>query len=166
MAQLDSDVWRNHFETNSEPLVYGTNAVDIYDYGIFDKNGKYAVAINNQEETTIKMKIKINIEDPIFAMTIKDIKGMEYCGTNTVIYKMATGNYKKGDHVLVEFKQVIPIAPGRYTISLGCTKYNSMGELDVYQRKYDVIFTEVLAYRECVALCDLESKITYQKIQT
>ncbi len=168
VAQLDSDVWRNHFETNSEPLVYGTNAVDIYDYGIFDKNGKYAVAINNQEETTIKMKIKINedIEDPIFAMTIKDIKGMEYCGTNTVIYKMATGNYKKGDHVLVEFKQVIPIAPGRYTISLGCTKYNSMGELDVYQRKYDVIFTEVLAYRECVALCDLESKITYQKIQT
>ena len=40
-----------------------------------------------------------------------------------------------------------------------------MGELDVYQRKYDVIFTEVLAYRECIALCDLDSQITYRKMQ-
>lgn len=167
IVQEDSESWKNHFETNSDPLVYGTNAVDIYDYGIFDPAGKYAVAINNQEETTIKMKIKVNepMEDPIFAMTIKDIKGMEYCGTNTIVYKMATGKYEKGDHILVEFKQVIPIAPGRYTISFGCTKYNSMGELDVFQRKYDVLFTEVIAYRECIALCDLDSKISYKKIQ-
>ncbi len=164
--QEQSQVWKEHFETNSEPLVYGTSAVDIYDYGIFDKDDKYAVAINNNEVTTIRMKLKINedIEDPIFAMTIKDIKGVEYCGTNTIIYKMATGNYRKGDQVMVEFKQVIPIAPGRYTLSFGCTKYNAMGELDVYQRKYDAIFTEVIAYRECIALCDLESEITYHKI--
>lgn len=164
--QEQSQVWKEHFETNSEPLVYGTSAVDIYDYGIFDKDDKYAVAINNNEVTTIRMKLKINedIEDPIFAMTIKDIKGVEYCGTNTIIYKMATGTYRKGDQVMVEFKQVIPIAPGRYTLSFGCTKYNAMGELDVYQRKYDAIFTEVIAYRECIALCDLESEITYHKI--
>ena len=112
----------------------------------------------------MKLKINEDIEDPIFAMTIKDIKGVEYCGTNTIIYKMATGNYRKGDQVMVEFKQVIPIAPGRYTLSFGCTKYNAMGELDVYQRKYDAIFTEVIAYRECIALCDLESEITYHKI--
>ena len=164
----DTQIWKEHFETNNEALVYGTNAVDIYDFGIFDQNGNYAVAINNSEMTTIKMKIKVNepIEDPIFAMTIKDIKGMEYCGTNTVVYKMATGTYQKDDHILVEFKQVIPIAPGRYTLSFGCTKYNAMGELDVYQRKYDVLFTEVIAYRECIALCDLDSEITYQKIST
>lgn len=162
----DSEIWKNNFQTNNDPLVYGTNAVDIYDYGIFDKNNKYAIAINNSEETTIKMKVKVNqdIEDPIFAMTIKDIKGMEYCGTNTVIHKIATGKYKKGDNILVEFKQKIPIAPGQYTISLGCTKFNALGELDVYQRKYDVIFIEILAYRECVALCDLDSTITYKKI--
>ncbi len=162
-----SEVWKDHFETNQEPLTYGTNAVDIYDYGIFDKDDKYAVAINNSEVTTIRMKLKINedIEDPIFAMTIKDIKGVEYCGTNTIVYKMATGMYRKGEQVMVEFKQVIPIAPGRYTISFGCTKYNAMGELDVYQRKYDAIFVEVIAYRECIALCDLDSEITYQKIQ-
>ncbi len=168
VVESETEVWKEHFETNTETLVYGSNAVDIYDYGIFDQNGQYAVAINNQEVTTIKMKIRVNerIEDPIFAMTIKDIKGMEYCGTNTIIYKMATGTYQKNDCILVEFKQVIPITPGRYTISFGCTKYNATGELDVYQRKYDALFTEVIAYRECVALCDLDSEISYKKIET
>ena len=159
--------WKSHFEQNEEHLVYGENQVDIYDYGIFDSNGKYAVSINNNEPVSIKMKVQVNqdIEDPIFAMTFKDIKGMELCGTNTIVYRMATGTYQKGDQILVEFNQKVPLTPGKYTLSFGCTKYSMNGELMVYQRRYDALFIEVIAYRECVAMFDLDSKITYQKIE-
>lgn len=159
-------VWKNHFEYNDEQLSYGENKVDIYDYGIFDSNGNYTVSINNNEEISVKMKVQVNedIEDPIFALTFKDIKGMELCGTNTIVYRMATGKYKKGDKILVEFKQKVPLAPGRYTISFGCTKYSMTGDLVVYQRRYDALFVEVISYRECVAMFDLDSQITYKKL--
>ena len=158
--------WKSHFEYNQEELVYGENQVDIYDYGIFDEKGDYALSINNNEKVTIKVKIKVNqdIEDPIFAMTFKDIKGLELCGTNTIVYRMATGKYKKGDKILVEFEQKVPLTPGKYTISFGCTKYSMSGDLMVYQRKYDALFVEVISYRECVAMFDLDSKIAYKKI--
>lgn len=159
--------WKSHFEHNDEHLVYGENQVDIYDYGIFDSKGEYALSINNNEKVTVKVKIQVNedIEDPIFAMTFKDIKGMELCGTNTIVYRMATGKYKKGDKILVEFEQKVPLTPGKYTISFGCTKYSMSGELMVYQRRYDALFVEVISYRECVAMFDLDSKITYKKIE-
>jgi len=162
----DNEVWKNHFEYNDEHLSYGENKVDIYDYGIFDENGNYSPSINNNENITVKMKIEVNedIEDPIFALTFKDIKGMELCGTNTIVYRMATGKYKKGDKILVEFNQKVPLSPGRYTISFGCTKYSMTGDLMVYQRRYDALFVEVVSYRECVALFDLDSKINYKKI--
>lgn len=162
----DEEVWKNNFEINPETLAYGTNAVDIYDYGVFDENNKYAIAVNNDDEVTIKMKINIkeDISDPIFAVTVKDVKGNEYCGTNTLIYKMLTGDYKAGENVLVEFKQVIPLAPGKYTLSFGCTKYSPSGELTVYQRKYDAMFIDIVSYRQSVAMCDLKSKISFSKI--
>ena len=34
----------------------------------------------------------------------------------------------KGDNIVVQFNQKIPLAPGRYTISFGCTKYNFTGD--------------------------------------
>ncbi len=163
----DGEIWKNHFEVNKEALAYGTDAVDIYDYGVFDENGKYALSINNDDTVVIKMKIhfKQDIEDPIFAVTVKDVKGNEYCGTNTLIYKMVTGSYKAGEQVVVEFKQMIPIAPEKYTLSFGCTKYKANGELEVYQRKYDALFIEIVSNRQSVAMCDLKSEITYQKIE-
>ena len=168
VTEIGNEVtWKDNFELNPEELIYGTKAVDIIDYGIFNKEGKYETLIKNSEEVTIKMKVKFNknIENPIFAITIKDIKGMEFCGTNTIIDRIDTGTYKKGDIALVTFKQVIPIMPGRYTISFGCVKYNNDGDLEVYQRRYDTIFIEVMSYRECIALCDLNSKITFEKIK-
>ena len=163
----DEEIWKNQFEVNKEALVYGTNSVDIYDYGVFEENGKYALSVNNDDTVVIKMKIhfKQDINDPIFAVTIKDVKGNEYCGTNTLVYKMLTGSYKTGDQVIVEFKQMIPIAPGKYTLSFGCTKYNASGELEVYQRKYDALFIDIVSNRQSVAMCDLKSEITYQKIE-
>lgn len=163
---IDSEVWKSHFEYNDEHLSYGENKVDIYDYGVFDANGNYAFSVNNNETMSIKMKVKFNetIEDPIFAMTIKDIKGLELCGTNTLYNKMITGSFKKGDNIVVEFIQKIPLLPGRYTISFGCTKFNFTGDLMVFQRRYDALFIEIISDKQCVALFDLDSEIKYKKI--
>lgn len=162
----DEESWRKHFELNQDELIYGTNAVDIIDYGIFNSLGEYETLVKNSEPVTIKAKIKFNkdIDNPIFAINIKDMTGLEYCGMNTITHGLNTGFYKKGDIAIVSFTQVIPVKPGKYTLSFGCTKFKKSGELEVFQRRYDTLFMEVMAYRECLGLCDLDSKISYSKM--
>ena len=162
----DKESWRSNFELNPEELIYGTNAVDIIDYGIFNSRGEYETLIKNSEPVTIKAKIKFNkdIDNPIFAINIKDLTGLEYCGMNTITHGLNTGFYKKGDIAVVSFTQIIPVKPGKYTLSFGCTKFKKSGELEVFQRRYDTLFMEVMAYRECLGLCDLDSTISYSKI--
>ncbi len=159
--QHKTEVWKDHFMKNPELLSYGNGKAKIIDYGIFDKNGEYQSTINNQDEYTIRVKIKFaeEIDEPIFAMSVKDFKGLELAGCNTRAYKVITGTYKKGDIVTVEFKQTFPLAPEKYTFSFGCTKINNNGDLEVFDRKYDALFVEIIGYRECLGIIDLKSKI-------
>lgn len=157
-----SSTWKQYFSGNEkELLTYGDGKAQIIDYGVFDLENNIQTVINNNDEYIIKMKVKFNedVEEPIFALSIKDIKGLELAGVNTKVYETKTGNYKKGDVVTVEFKQSIPLNPDRYTLSFGCTKFNTKGDLEVFDRKYDAIFLEVLGYRGCLGLLDLKTNI-------
>lgn len=154
-------LWKEHFMQNEDMLTYGNGKAEIIDYGIFDSNGEYQTTINNQDEYIVKMKIKFNelIDEPIFALSVKDFKGLELGGSNTKAYKVLTGTYQKKDTVIVEFKQTFPLAPEKYTLSFGCTCFNQNGDLEVYDRKYDALFIEIIAYRDCLGIIDLKSEI-------
>ena len=161
----DNKTWKEYFMQNPDLLTYGNGQAEIIDYGIFDDNGDYQKTINNNQEYTVKMKVKFNeeIDEPIFALSIKDFKGLELGGVNTRAYKKITGLYEKGDTVIVEFKQSFPLAPEKYTLSFGCTKITQNGELEVFDRKYDALFIEIIAYRDCLGLIDLKSEINITK---
>lgn len=157
----DHQMWKENFIQNPDMLSYGNGKAEIINYGIFDKNGDYQTAINNQDEYIVKMKVQFNelIDEPIFAISIKDFKGLELGGSNTKAYKVLTGTYQKGDIVIVEFKQTFPLAPEKYTLSFGCTKFNENGDLEVFDRKYDALFVEIISYRDCLGVTDLKSEI-------
>ena len=157
----DDEVWKDNFIQNPDMLTYGNGEAEIIDYGIFDLNGDYQQTINNEDEYILKIKIKFNkeIDEPIFAMSIKDFKGLELGGTNTKAYKKLTGTYNEGEIVTVEFKQTFPLAPEKYAFSFGCTKFNHNGDLEVFDRKYDAFFVEITPVRECLGIIDLKSEI-------
>lgn len=159
--QDDKKMWKDHFTKNDGMLTYGDGKAEIIDYGIFDSEGEYQTTINNNDEYTIKVKVQFydDIDEPIFAMSIKDIKGLEIGGVNTKVYKTLTGSYKAGDTVVIEYKQTFPLAPERYAFSFGCTKFNENGDLQVFDRKYDALLVEVIGYRDCLGLIDLKSEI-------
>ena len=153
--------WKKHFNQNPNIINYGNGAAEVIDYGMFDLDGNYLNVLENDKEVMLKSKIVFHedVKDPIFTMTVKDFKGLEMCGTNTLIEKIATGNYNKGDVVEVEFKQKISIAPGKYTLSFSCTHFNHRGELEVLNRKYDALLIEVLSTKDTVGLLRLDSDI-------
>ncbi len=162
----DKETWRSHFNQNNKLVEYGNGKAEVIDYGIFDENGNYLSSIENDREIVLKSKIVFyeEVQEPIFTMTIKDFNGLEMTGTNSMYEKIATGTFKEGDTVVVEFKQKINLAPGKYTLSFSCTYINARGELEALSRKYDALLVEVLSTKDCVGMMRIDSKISIKKI--
>ena len=162
----NNENWKSNFNQNPNLVDYGNGAAEVIDYGIFGTKEEYLSAIENDKEVVLKSKIHFNkdVKDPIFTMTLKDFKGLEICGTNTLIEKVYTGEYKAGDTVIAEFRQILNVAPGKYTLSFSCTHFNSKGELEVLNRKYDALLVEILSMKNTVGLMSLDSKINIIKL--
>ena len=159
--------WKSHFTQNNKIIEYGNGQADVIDYGIFDEKGNYLQSIDNSKEVILKSKIKFNdnINEPIFTMTLKDFNGLEICGTNTLIEKIATGKYKKGDIIEVSFKTRLKVAPNKYTLSFSCTHFKPNGELEVLSRKYDALLVEVISSKEYVGILSLDTDIKISKLE-
>lgn len=152
-------------EKTDRLITYGNGKAQIEEYKILNYKGEEVKIIENDEEVTIRLKIKFNedTKNPIFAVSVKDFKGLELLGTNTMLENIETGNFKKGEEVIVEFNQKIPLAPERYALSFGCTRINEEGELEVYDRKYDAILIEVISKKPIVGLVNMDTKIEIKK---
>lgn len=162
----DGKAWKDHFTLNPEMLTYGTGDAEIVDYGIFDLNGNCPATINNDDEYIVKVKVKFykDIDEPIFAMSLKDFKGMEMAGVNTQEYRIPSGSYKAGDEAIIEYRQTFPMMPEKYAFSFGCTKINDKGNLEVYDRKYDAFLIELVPNgRNSLGVVDLKTKFEIKK---
>lgn len=160
------DYWKDKFVINKDLLEYGDKIAEIIDYGIFNDKGDPVTTFLHDEEITIAMKIRFqqDIEDPIFAFAIKDIKGNEIAGTNTHIEGINAAAYKKGEEIIITFQQKLLLQVGNYSLSLGCTKYTSEN-LHVFHRLYDVLFLEVLAVRTIFGVYDVGSHVNIERIK-
>jgi len=163
--ERNQDTWKSHFNQNNKIIEYGNGQAEVIDYGIFDEKGRYLQSIDNAKEVVLKSKIKFNedVNEPIFTMTLKDFNGLEIGGTNTLIEKIATGKFQKGDVVEVSFKTRLQVAPNKYTLSFSCTHFKPNGELEVLSRKYDALLVEIISSKEHVGILSLDTDIEIKK---
>jgi len=155
-------------DSGSDTLSYGNKKAQIVDCGISDEAGRQTSLLENGKNFTIVMKVKFqaDIANPIFAFTIKDLKGLEVTGTNTEFKKKekeAKSSFRKGDMVEVKYEQVLNMQSGKYALSLGCVGSDENG-LVVYHRLYDAVLFEVSSSLPMVGLYDLDSRITVSLI--
>ena len=146
---------------NPHADIYGDKKAEFIDFGILDEKGNPATVIVKGESFTIKEKIKMNedIVDPIFTWTLKDKRGTDLTGTNTMLEKIDTGLGKKGRIYDVSFTQKMRLQGGEYLLSMSCTSFEG-DELKVHHRMYDVISLTVLINENKVGIFDSESKVT------
>lgn len=163
--EKNGKTWKSHFNVNNKIIEYGNRQAEVIDYGIFDEQGNYLQSIDNGKVVVLKSKVKFNddINEPIFTMTLKDFNGLEICGTNTLIEKISTGKFKKGDVVEISFKTRLQVAPNKYTLSFSCTHFKPNGELEVLSRKYDALLVEVISSKEHVGVLSLDTNIDIKK---
>lgn len=158
--------WKKYFNVNPDVIKYGNNDAEIYDFGVFNKKGEPTSIIDSEEETVIKLKVRFNkdTECPTFSMTIKDFHGKEICGTNTNYLDYYTGECKKGKKYICEFRQKFRLAPGKYTLSLSCSKFDYNGEIVVLNRNYDLMIFEVMSTKKFVGYYDINTEAYFSEI--
>ena len=151
---------------NSNRTEYGDGRAEIYDLGLFDQRGNLTNLLLKGEEFTIKEKIRFAapIQSPIFTYTIKDKKGTDLTGTNTMFEGTDIKPVKAGDEYEVSFTQKMTLQGGEYLLSMSCTGFEQ-GEHTVYHRLYDVANITVISNNNTVGVYDMESALQAVKIE-
>lgn len=152
--------WKQYMTNNPQFLDYGEKHAEIVDYAILDYRGEITSNIEKNTEFTIKMKVKFhkNLQEPIFAFTIKDLQGTEVTGTNTMYEDIAVGAVKDGEERIVEFKQNMNLQGRDYMLSLGCVGFFD-NKFVVYHRLYDVCDIHVISDKNTVGFYDMNSTV-------
>ena len=165
LIEKENLTWKNSYLLNKNTLEYGNKIAEIIDFGIFDTSNKITTVYFRNQEYVVKMKIRFHqaIEDPIFAVTFKDLMGLEVAGTNTMQENISTGRYEENDVVIVEFRSKFPFQNQTYFLSLGCTKFNSSGELEVFHRLYDILCVETVGSKITNGFFDMDAKVTISR---
>ena len=112
----------------------------------------------------MKVNILEDVENPIFAFTIKNVRGVEITGTNTMFEKKDIELARAGETYIISFTQDMMLQGGEYLLSLGCTGFESEG-LVVYQRLYDITEITVISEQDTVGTYDCNSSVSVEKIE-
>lgn len=159
---------KSNVKLNEKILEYGTKQAEIIELEVLDEKGRPAPKIEKFDKLVVKFKVRFNeeIKDPIFALTIKDIKGTEITGTNTMFEGIEGFTGKPGEVYEAVFEQELPLQSGSYFLSLGCTGLDYQGNFSVFHRFYDVAQVDVLSSKnDTVGFFDTHSKVDVKKLE-
>ena len=151
--------------SSQKALSYGDMKAEIVKADLLDEDGVSATMLEHDRPFRVAMRVHFRetVINPIFAFTLKDIKGLELTGTNTRFKGIMTGRFRKDQVIKVEFAQILNAQTGRYALSLGCVSYEG-DQLVVHHRLYDAIYFEVSAPNPMVGLYDLKSEIRIEAV--
>lgn len=156
----EQKLMKDMLTVNSNRTEYGDGRAEIFDMGLLDERGNLTNLLLKGETFTIRERIRFNTElqAPIFTYTIKDKKGSDLTGTNTLFEGTEIKPVKKGDVYDVSFKQRMTLQGGEYLLSMSCTGFEN-GEHVVYHRLYDVLNITVISNKNTVGVYDMEPDV-------
>ena len=147
-------------------LEYGSKQAEIIEHYLTDEEGIKTTAVMKSGEFTIHMKVLFHqaVAAPIFAFSIKDIKGTEITGTNTMFEKAFLKSSKAGEIKQITFRQRMQLQGGEYLLSLGVTGYEG-DDFKVYHRLYDAINITVISDKNTVGYFDCDTQVKIEELQ-
>lgn len=159
-AGFGGGLMKDKLTINPNRTEYGDGRAEIYDLGLFDERGNLTNLLLKGERFTIKERIRFHadLQSPIFTYTIKDKKGADLTGTNTMYEGADIKPVKSGDGYEVSFTQKMTLQGGEYLLSMSCTGFEQ-GEHVVYHRLYDVANITVISNKNTVGIYDMESVV-------
>ena len=151
---------KERMNLNPEVQEYGDGRASFEDFGTLDARGNVTNLLLKGEMFTIRERIRFHapIENPIFTYTLRDKKGTDITGTNTLFEGTEIKPVKDGDVYTVSFRQKMKLQGGEYLLSMSCTGYEN-GEHVVYHRLYNVLSLTVISNKNTVGYYDMDSEV-------
>ena len=148
-------------QDTSKLLEYGTKEAVIEQFYMTDDRGTESKSIIKGSQFTIHMKVRFmaDLPAPIFAFSIKTVKGTEITGTNTMFEKAFLEPVKAGAVKDITFTQKMSLQGGEYLLSFGVTGYDG-NDFQVYHRLYDALDLTVISDKNTVGFYDMDSTVT------
>ncbi len=156
--------WKSRLVLNPNVSEYGNHKAQITDFAILDENGTVGNSVMKGTEFRIVVRVKFleDLENPIVAYTIKDLKGQDITGTNTYLEDRMIEKASRNSEITVTFRQKMTLQGGQYLLSLGCTGYEQE-RFVVHHRLYDVCNLHVLSENNTIGVVDLNASVTIDR---
>jgi len=148
------------FDINPYETRYGNNKATITGGGIYDQQGNAAQILHSGDPCKISLQVRFEqaTTDPVFAFTIKDVRGSDIAGTNTHFSNVHTGDFLPGETVTINFTQDMILNPGNYLLSFGCVSLSG-DEVEIYDRRHDYLSFQMISDRVAMGVVDLGSEV-------
>ena len=163
---LRSELLNSDMEKSSalEEFNYGGKKAEITEFSILNKEGFKSNVIPSLEifEITFTVLGKELVSKPIYALTIRDTKGQQIYGQNTLFSKLPTNDLKEGQEIKISFQLAANLGAGKYLISLGVTRFLENDELEVIHRRYDVEELQIINSDGSFGIANCNSSIKYE----
>tara|TARA_Y100000588_G_scaffold383937_1_gene474264 strand:- start:867 stop:2297 length:1431 start_codon:yes stop_codon:yes gene_type:complete len=131
--------------SNENEFAYGGEKGEIRNISLQNEKGQETTVLASGELFTIRFFVNAyeSINEPIYAVTIRDVKGQEVYGQNSLFARVPTEDLKMGNAVEVVFRQACNLGAGDYLISFGLTRFEGEN-LKVINRRYDALQIKVI----------------------
>ena len=136
---------RSHQQISDKEYSYGGETGKITAVLLTDSHNKSRLSFQTGAPIRVHITCQAvsDVPEPIYALTLKDIRGQEIYGTNTYFQNHTNPTVAAGSEINVVFDLQLNVLPGVYFISLGWVRLEN-GEVEVIHRRYDVLRFDVL----------------------
>lgn len=152
---------RSHLQISDKEYSYGGDLGKITTVRLTNESDQPRLSFTTGSALRVQVTCQAvsSIPDPIYALTLKDVRGQEIYGTNTYFQNQTPPPVPAGACVEVVFDLQLNVLPGVYFISLGWVRLEN-GEVQVIHRRYDVLRLDVLPRDKSFGLAYCPTKIT------
>lgn len=153
-SDIEYDV-ENWTPLSSQTQEYGDRRAKIESFAVVNEQGELTTSLRSDESMHLIIRLRFleSCAAPIAAFGIRDLSGMELCGSNTWYEDKDIGFVGEGEVVTVDFRFQLRLQSGVYNLSIACTELSAEG-LTVLHRLFDVAVLEVSATRRFVGRFD------------
>ncbi|WP_415908479.1 ABC transporter ATP-binding protein [Oleiharenicola sp. Vm1] len=136
---------RSHQQVSDKEYAYGGELGKIEAVAVTDTRNqpRLSFVVGDVVRVRATCRATADLADPIYALTLKDVRGQEIYGTNTYFQNHTPAPVAAGARAEATFEVTLNVLPGVYFLSLGWVRLVN-GEVVVIHRRYDVIRFDVL----------------------
>jgi len=110
-------------EMSSPVQEYGDGSAEFLDVWFENHHGERVASIASDTDFCYCYRLRFlrPIAEPVFGMRMKSVQGVMLTATNSQMMGLDTGRYETNDEVVVRWKASLPLTPGYYFFSCGCS---------------------------------------------